>query len=97
MRLGWMRIDLLIPMAHSLKEKRRPLKSLMEKLRNRFNASVAEVDCQDLHQRAVMGVAIVASDGKGLAALMRSIREFVMSNPDCRVLDVKEETLGWQS
>ena len=96
MRMGWLRVDLLIPMSHSLKEKRRPLKSLMEKLRSRFHVSVAEVDCQDLHQRAVIGIAFVAADGGVLAEQMRAVREFIANNPDCQLLEVKEETLGWR-
>lgn len=96
MRMGWMRIDLLIPMSHSLKEKRRPLKSLLEKLRNRFNVAAAEVDCQELHQRAAVGVAFVAADGGHLADQMRSVREFIHNNPDCQVLDIREDSLGWR-
>lgn len=94
MRVGWMRVDLLIPAAHSLKEKRRPLKSLVEKLKSRFNVSVSEVDLQDLHQRAVIGVAAVAPDGGELAGRMRAVREFIHNNPECRVVDVKESALG---
>lgn len=97
MRMGFMRVELLIPMSHSLKEKRRPLRSLIEKLRNRFHVSVAEVDCQDLHQRAVVGVAFVAADGGVLADQMRAVRDFVVGNPDCQVLDIAERSLGWQT
>ncbi|MDR1745553.1 MAG: DUF503 domain-containing protein, partial [Planctomycetota bacterium] len=77
MRIGFMRASLMLPASHSLKEKRRPLRSLMEKLRNRFHVSVAEVDAQDLHQRAVIGVALVAADGGALAREMRAVREFI--------------------
>lgn len=97
MRAGWLRVDLLIPMAHSLKEKRRPLRSLLEKLRGRFNVSAAEVDCQDIHGRAVIGVAIVASDGGMLAKEMRAVKEFIYNNPDCQVVDMREQSLGWHS
>ena len=96
MRVGWLRVDLHIPMSHSLKEKRRPLRSLIVKLRNRFNVSAAEVDCQDLHQRAVVAVALVASDGGILADQMRAVKEFVANNPDCQLLDVREETMGFR-
>lgn len=96
MRMGWMRINLYIPMSHSLKEKRRPLRSLLEKLRSRFHLSAAEVDCQDLHQRAVVGVAFVAADGGVLADQMRAVREFIHNNPDCQVLDIDEDTLAWR-
>ena len=96
MRVGWLRADLLLSFSHSLKEKRRPLKSLMERLRSRFHVSVAEVDCQDLHQRAVIGVAMVAADGTALAKQMRAVREFIENNPDCQVLSVREDGAGWR-
>ncbi len=85
-----LRVDLHLPYAHSLKEKRRPLKSLLEKLRNRFNVAAAEVDCQDLHQRAVVGLAFVASDGGHLAKEMQTVREFIYNNPDFQVLEIRE-------
>ncbi|MDR0362119.1 MAG: DUF503 domain-containing protein [Planctomycetota bacterium] len=94
MRIGWLRIDVLIPVAHSLKEKRRPLKSLVEKLKNRFNVSVAEVDLHDLHQRAVIGVAAVAPDGAELAGRLRAVREFIYNNPECQVVGIEEGGLG---
>ncbi len=96
MRMGWLRVDLLIPMSHSLKEKRRPLKSLLEKLRHRFNVAAAEVDCQDLHQRAVIGIALIASDGGVLAREMQAVKEFIYNNPDCQVADIQEDSLGWR-
>lgn len=96
MRVGWLRIELYLPASHSLKEKRRPLRSLLEKLRNRFHVSAAEVDCQDFHQRAVVGVAMVAADGGSLADYMRAVKEFILANPECQVLDIREETLGWR-
>jgi hypothetical protein len=47
---------------HSLKEKRRIVKAVIARLRNHFNASVAEVDANDVHQRAVVGFALVGND-----------------------------------
>ncbi len=47
---------------HSLKEKRRIVKAVIAQLRNHFNASVAEVDANDVHQRAVVGFALVGND-----------------------------------
>lgn len=96
MRVGMLKVTLLIPGSHSLKEKRRPLKGLMEKVRNRFRVSVAEVDAQDLHQRAVVGVAIAAADGGILGKEMQAIAEFFHNNPECQVLDIASETIGWR-
>jgi uncharacterized protein YlxP (DUF503 family) len=47
---------------HSLKEKRRIVKAIIARLRNSFNASVAEVDANDVHQRAVVGFSLVGND-----------------------------------
>jgi len=53
---------------HSLKEKRRVVKAIIARLRNNFNASVAEVADNDVHQRAVVGFSLVGND----AALINS-------------------------
>jgi uncharacterized protein YlxP (DUF503 family) len=47
---------------HSLKEKRRIVKAIIARLRNNFNASVAEVADNDVHQRAVIGFALIGND-----------------------------------
>jgi uncharacterized protein YlxP (DUF503 family) len=47
---------------HSLKEKRRIVKAIIARLRNNFNASVAEVADNDVHQRAVVGFSLVGND-----------------------------------
>ena len=56
-----LRIRLHAPWVHSLKEKRMVVKSLLAKLRNKFNVSAAEVDEQDIHQIIVIGLAAVAA------------------------------------
>lgn len=55
-------IDLFIHESNSLKRKRQVLKSIRDRLRQKYNVSVAEVDYQDLWQRALLGVASVGSD-----------------------------------
>jgi hypothetical protein len=60
--IGVLTLELKIDHAHSLKDKRHVVKSLKEKLRNRFNVAVAEIDCQDLWQRSVVAAVTVAPD-----------------------------------
>lgn len=91
MRIGALRVELQIPNARSLKEKRRPLKSLIARIQNKFTCAVAEVDHQDKHQRAAVGIAVVGSDGKHIQTMLQTIREFVEYNPDCAVLDIQED------
>ncbi len=62
--VGLCTIELFIPESQSLKDKRRVLLSLKDRLREKFNLSVAEVDGQDLWQKAVLGLACVANEGR---------------------------------
>jgi len=62
MVVGVLTLHLRIPGAHSLKEKRRGLRSVKDRLRVGFNVSVAEVDGMDTWQRAVLGVCAVGND-----------------------------------
>lgn len=62
MVVGILTLRLMVPGAHSLKEKRQALRGIKERLRARHNVSVAEVDSQDLWQIAVLGVCAVGTD-----------------------------------
>jgi uncharacterized protein YlxP (DUF503 family) len=59
--IGVLTLELRIPDAHSLKEKRHHVLSLKERLRHKFNVSVAEIDYQDVWQRALLAVVTVSS------------------------------------
>ena len=56
------KLTFYIPHAASLKDKRQVCRSLIDKTRQRFNASVAEVDSQDLHQTLTIGISVVSGD-----------------------------------
>ncbi len=77
MLVALMRFDLRIPGAHSLKQKRHVVKSLTAALRSSFNVSVAEVDHQDLWQRATLAVAATAAEGHHVRAVMHRVERFV--------------------
>jgi hypothetical protein len=62
MIVGLCTVELFIPDGHSLKGKRQVLLSVKDRLRDKFNVSVAEVGEQDLWQKAVLGIACVAND-----------------------------------
>jgi hypothetical protein len=61
MFLGTLVLELSLPGCESLKEKRHRLKGVIERVRDKFNVSVSEVDFHDLHQSALVGVAMVNS------------------------------------
>ena len=60
--VGVLTLELHLDGAHSLKEKRHTVKSLKDRLRNKFNVAVAEIDYQDVWQRAVVAAVTVSSD-----------------------------------
>ena len=73
MPIGVLTLELHLPDAHSLKEKRMVVRSFKDRLRARFNVAVAELDHQDLWQRAVLGVVSISNDQKTLEALFERI------------------------
>lgn len=79
MTIGTLVIHIPLAGIHSLKDKRRIVKSVIERLRSRFNASVAEVAAQDNHRIAVIGLAVVANEGpfvhQQLDAMIHFIRQ----------------------
>jgi uncharacterized protein YlxP (DUF503 family) len=76
-------IELLIPWAQSLKDKRRAVRGLKERLRSRFNASVSEVALHDKWQRAMIAVCIVDSDRRRLDSVRRPQRPKTSRSPEC--------------
>jgi uncharacterized protein YlxP (DUF503 family) len=66
-------IELRIEAAHSLKDKRQVVRSMKDKLRHKFNISVAEIDATDLWQRATIGVVSISDSRDYLESLMSSI------------------------
>ena len=68
------RLTFHVPHAVSLKEKRQVRRSLIDRTRQRFNVSVAEVGTQDIHQTLTIGVAVVSGD---VAHTQRSLDEVV--------------------
>ncbi len=73
--VGVLTLELRIEHAHSLKEKRHVVLSLKDKLRAKFNVSVAEIDDQDLHNSAVIAVAIVSASRDFASQVLQAVEE----------------------
>lgn len=80
-------LDLLIPDVYSLKEKRRIKSSLMQKVRQRFNVTIAEVDHQDLHQRLIIGIATVGNQKSHLEEILDKAVRFIEDNYPVQVIN----------
>ena len=82
MIVGISSFELHLPASRSLKDKRRVVKSLVDKIHQRFRVSVAETDFHDLHQRAEISMAAVTNGEGEMNNLMEEIRSLVESQPE---------------
>ena len=80
MFIGCLQVELLIPDSASLKEKRMVLKSIKQRLQNKFNISVAEIDHQNLWQRASLGIAMVSNENGHVSRAMDKILKFIVKH-----------------
>ena len=88
MRAAAVRVELHLPTPQSLKQKRAVLRPLVEGLRRIGSYSVAEVDHHDSWQRAALGVAIAAPDGRSMAMQISKLRRYLDEQLEVEVLDV---------
>jgi uncharacterized protein len=77
MTVGIARLTLFLPASHSLKEKRMVLRRVKDRVRQKFNVSIAEVEENDVWQRAVLGVVLVGNDRKFTEAALDEVIRFV--------------------
>ncbi|MEK7823126.1 MAG: DUF503 domain-containing protein [Nitrospirota bacterium] len=91
MIVGLLSLELHLPESNSLKSKRMIIKSLKDRIRNKFNVSIAEVDANDLWQRSVLGVACVANETKIINAILNEVRSIVLDTPSIQLIDSSME------
>ncbi len=94
MTVGVLRIRLRLQ-ASTLKEKRAVVKSAVERVRSRFNASCAEVDDLDAKQFATIGAVCVSNDGQHAEAMLQAIARYIEeSRLDAEVVEVETELIA---
>jgi uncharacterized protein YlxP (DUF503 family) len=93
MFVGVLRLTFHIPHARSLKDKRRVVLKLRDRVRARFDVSIAEVEAQDLLQRAVFGVSVVSSDASVCDSVLEQVARAAESAGDAVLTDRATEIL----
>jgi uncharacterized protein YlxP (DUF503 family) len=91
MFVGIVRVELHLPQSGSLKAKRQVIRSLKERIRVRVHAAVAEVEFQDLWQRAALGVAVVSADAGHAREMLQAVRSLVEAQYDAILTDWQEQ------
>lgn len=91
MIIGALKLKLAIFGATSLKDKRRVVSSLKERLIGRFHVSAAEVGALEHRQQAELGIAMVANDGKFVESCLDKIVDYVRLDPSASLVDYEVE------
>jgi hypothetical protein len=84
-------IEILIYESNSLKEKRHVIKSIIERVKSKFNASVAEVGYNDLWNRSLIGVAVVSNNKNLCDASISKIISFIDNDERVEILNCHKE------
>ena len=94
MNVGIAKLTLRLPASSSLKDKRRVINSIRERVRNKFNVSIAEVDQNDTWQTAIIGITCVSNNVRHADQTLDNVLEFIEADrPDAEVIDCDMETL----
>lgn len=93
MHVGILRVELHVPQANSLKEKRQVVKSILDRSRARFSVAAAEVEDQELHRKAVLGFASVSGEMGHAKERVRKVLEAIRVHPAASLIDYELEVL----
>ena len=93
MTIGVLQLELSIADAMSLKDKRRVIKSLKDRIANDHNVSIAEVGALDEHRRSILGLAMVSNDSRYVESQLSKLVDFVRMVPQVSLVDYQIELL----
>jgi uncharacterized protein len=82
MVIGILTVSISIPQANSLKDKRRVVKSLKDRIRNGFNVSVAEIGEQDIWRAAILGIAVISEDATYANGVLSRVQDLIQNKSD---------------
>lgn len=87
MFIASLELDIHIPWAKSLKEKRMVLNSIKGKVKHRFNVGISEVDYKDLHQKSRLGIVTVAGDKNGANKVINEVLDYIYDNFEVEIIN----------
>jgi uncharacterized protein YlxP (DUF503 family) len=93
MTIGVLQVELSVTDAMSLKDKRRVIKSLKDRIAHGHNVSIAEVGALDEHRRSILGLAMVSNDRRYVESALSKLVDFIRSVPQVSLVDYQIELL----
>lgn len=94
MFVGSVALDVLLGDVRSLKQKRSVVRPVLAELRRRYDVSVAEAGHQDLHRRALVGVAVVAADRAHCVEVLDACERLVAARPEIELLSAHHQLMS---
>lgn len=89
----FMQVELHIPYAHSLKDKRQPVAGLKQRLQARFNASVSEIDFLEDWQKSMLGICMISKDRRYLEGQSQAVEQLILDIRDIELIHIHREWL----
>ena len=86
MFVGILNVELFIPDSNSLKSKRYIIKSMKDRLKNRFNISIAEIDHSDKWQRTSLGIAFISNEKTHVESVLGKVMDYIYNNYSVEVI-----------
>ncbi len=93
MTIGVLQLELYIGDAMSLKDKRRVVKSLKDRIAHGHNVSIAEVGALDAHRRSMLAIAMVSNDSRYVEGALSKLVDFVKTVPQVELVDYQIDLL----
>jgi uncharacterized protein len=93
MHVGILQVEISIPDAMSLKDKRQVVKSLKDRIAHGHNVSIAEVGALDEHRRSILGIAMVSNDKRYVEGALSKLVDFIRMAPQASLVDYQIELL----
>ena len=93
MTVGVLQIEVSVPDAMSLKDKRRVIKSIKDRIAHGHNVSIAEVGALDEHRRCILGLAMVSNDSRYVEGALSKLVDFVRMVPQVSLVDYQIDLL----
>ncbi len=93
MHVGILQVEISIPDAMSLKDKRQVVKSLKDRIAHGHNVSIAEVGALDEHRRSIIGIAMVSNDKRYVEGGLSKLVDFIRMVPQASLVDYQIEML----
>lgn len=93
MIVGLGTLELRLTWCQSLKDKRREIKSLMARIKAKFNVAIAEIESHDDWRRAVIGLAVISSERRHIDSMLNEIISFAEMNTEAELVSSQIEIL----